>query len=84
MAPCCFDNIVGDNKIYKVGTALRIIDESCNHSYYNTIYLQGQSGMVSMYSREENHSSHHVAVYVLLDKFKASGPLVVTKVMDTL
>ena len=32
-----------------------------------------------MCCREENHSSHYVAVYVLLDKFKAYDLLVVVK-----
>ena len=32
-----------------------------------------------MCCREENHRSHHVTVYVLLDEFKGYGPLVVVR-----
>ena len=77
--PGYYEDIVVANQIYKVGTAVRIIDDSRNYSYYDNEYLRGQSGTVIMCCREENYSSHYVAVYVLLDKFKEYGPLVVVK-----
>ena len=76
-APGCYEDIVDANKIYKVVTAVRIIEESGGYSCYKTDDLRGQSGTVVMCCMEGNHRSHYVAVYVLLDEFKAHGPLVV-------
>ena len=67
------------NKTYKVGAALRIIEGGRGLSCYDTKDMRERSGTVVMCCREENHSSHYVAVYVLLDKFKAYDLLVVVK-----
>ena len=56
---------------------MRIIEENRGYPYYNTKGPRGRSGTVVMCCREENKWSHCVAVYMLLDEFKAYGPLVV-------
>ena len=76
-APGCYKDILVVNKTYKVEMAVRIIKESRSYSCYNTEDLRGKSGTVVMCCCEENHWSHYVAVYVLLDNCKAYGSLVV-------
>ena len=65
------------NKTYKDGTAIRIIKEIQSYACKNNGNARGRNGTVFMCCREENQWSHHVTVYVLLDNFKAYGPLVV-------
>ena len=78
--PGCYEDIVVANTTYKVGTAVRIVEESQGYSCYDIKYLRGQHGTVVMCHREENHHmSQYVMVYVLLDKFKAYGPLLMVK-----
>ena len=78
-APGYYKNIVVATKTYKVGTAVRIIKESRSSSCYDTKDLRGKSGIMFKYCREENQWSHSISVYVLIDKFKVCGPLVVIK-----
>ena len=67
------------NETYKVGTPVRIIDDKREYSPYDAKCMRGRSGTVVMCCREGNHRSHYVAVYVILDEFKAYGPSVVVK-----
>ena len=66
-------------KTYKGWTAVRITDDSPGYTCCDKEYFRGRSGTVVMCYREENHRSQYVAVYVLLDKFKEYGTLVVVK-----
>ena len=64
------------NKTYKDGTAIRIIKEIQSYACKNNGNARARNGTVFMCCREENQSSHYVAVYVLLDNFNVYDPLV--------
>jgi hypothetical protein len=64
---------------YKVGAAVRIIDNNTYHSGNGD--LKSRSGTVVMCCSDKNNRSHCVAVYMLLDKLKAHVLLMVVKGM---
>ena len=47
-APGCYEDIVVANKIYKVGTAVRITDNKREYSPYDAKYMRGRSETVVM------------------------------------
>ena len=67
---------VADNT-YKIGHQVRIVNEP--YYIYDNRNMMGRSGTVVRCAREQHNSSHNTTVYVLLDEFKACGPLIVVK-----
>jgi hypothetical protein len=75
----CYKDVVITNKTYKVGSAVRNMEEIRSYSCYNTEDMRERNGTVVISCRVENQWSHYVAVYMLLDNFKAYVPLMVVK-----
>ena len=61
---------------YKIGAQVRIMNDPDFVRNRNT---EGYSGTVVRCARERNRALHITTVYVLLDEFKACGPLIVVK-----
>ena len=76
MEPGQYSDIeVADDK-YKIVQQVRIMDDPHCIDNKNT---KGHSGAVVRCARERNSTLHITTVYVLLDKFKAYGPLIAVK-----
>ena len=69
------DVVVADDR-YRIGTQVKIIQNDEYDRGRNTLR---HSGTIVMCHRERNDHSHLVAVYVLLDEYKAYDPLIVAK-----